>query len=274
MKGLTFTSLILFLPFFSFGQLNFNLYHGPYAMARGNIYSIQKQAQSIYGNPAQLAEHPGWSLNASATNRFEMLNLNCYQAGIKYNATAIGNFSVGLLHQGSDQFRDQKFHLSYGRKILTNMDLGIQFDWLHNQVNGYENIDKITVELGAVFRVSSDLLIALHLFNPLAQAYARDRTLSSGMTLGLSYQLGSRIKLMAEVEKDFYHNSQIKSAIDYTLMDNFALCIGMYTTENAPNITGGLHYKLQDYLALDLAIAYHPYLGISSALGMDCYLRD
>lgn len=273
MKYPTFISLILLIPLFSFGQLNFNYYRGPYALARGNIYTLHKNAQSIYGNPAQLAPQPGWSINASATNQFEILNLNSYQAGIKYQTSTFGQFSLGIMHQGTDHYRDQKFQLSYGRKILAKMDVGIQFDWLHNQVNGYENIDKITVELGAVCQLSEELQIALHLFNPLAQTYARDRTLNSGMTLGLGYQLGSKIRLMAEVEKDFFHHAQIKTAIDYSLMDNFAICIAMFTTQNTPNITGGLHYKISDHLTLDLAIAYHPYLGISSSLGMDYYLR-
>jgi hypothetical protein len=264
---------LLLWPFLqSRAQLSFNQFHGPAALATGNTYATLSGCQAAYGNPALLLGHPGWSANLSVQNQYEIPELTVFQGSIIFSREKIGGFGLSLLQLGSGSYRDQGISFSYARPLLSNLNLGIQFDWWHTSIAGYPSINQFTVEIGMLYLLSPSISLGLHLFNPFHQRYHYGRVLPTFMTLGLQYQLTDYLVLVAEVEKDIYRPARIKAGIRYGLFDNFNLSAGFFTTERSPNLTAGVHYQLRQHLRIDLAIQYHQWLGICSALGIDYYL--
>lgn len=253
-------------------QLSFNQFHGAKSLATGNIYTVQNGIQSLYGNPAQLLSVEQWAANLNVQNQYEIPEITAFQLSTAHHSKKLGALGICLFQMGTGSFRDQQFGLVYAKTISGKVSLGIKLNWLHTTMEGYSSIDKITVEIGSVYRLSDRIEMALHIFNPALQNYAAGRALPVCMSLGLKYVLNDQLILMSEIEKDIYHPSRIKVGIKYKLMHNFTIALGMYSSEKSANLTAGIGYYLSDKLDLDLSFCYHQWLGLSSSLGMDYYI--
>jgi hypothetical protein len=271
-----FTLILLFAGIYCIAQcqLSFNHYHGSSALSIGNAYAHITGVQSIYGNPANLCSVEGWAVNISALNQYEIPELTSFQSGIMYGDPKLGHFGFSIFQLGTTDYRDQKFLAAYARNIGRKINLGIASSFMHTQMNGYQDIDRLTLEIGAVYEIMSNIKFAIHLFNPLIRQYSKDQIIPVIMTAGLLFSMGSQADLFLEFEKNIYKPVFMKFGLKYKPTERFHIGAGFFTTDGYPNITAGIQYLQTSKISFGFGISYHQYLGISSTIGIDYYLRS
>ena len=201
----------------------------------------------------------------SAEQRFILNDLNNFGVGFAMPTTS-GTFGVSVHYFGFEEFNQSKIGLSYARKLMEKLSVGIQFDMVSTQIAEYGNKNLFTFEIGVQSELIENLLLGFHLYNPVKLEIIEDEFLPTILRAGLTYTASKKLLLHAELEKDFDFPFIFKSGIEYELVNDFWLRIGVQTNPTA--LSFGLGYQLKNGLRFDLASNYHQELGITPSIGV------
>jgi len=153
---------------------------------------------------------------------------------------------------------------AFGEKISA----GVQLDYLKNQIaEGYSNKGVMTVEVGLMMKVIKNLLIGVHVFNPVRvkiNDYNNER-LATIMKLGASYMFSEKVMLAIEVNKSNSEQPQFKAGLEYLILKELYLRAGIGTNPSTMSFGVGVNLK---QFKIDLSSSYHQVLGYTPQIGI------
>jgi hypothetical protein len=217
---------------------------------------------SVSYNQAGLAYLEKPSVGLYHENRFMMkeLGLSSFSGILPVKP---GTFGFSYNYFGFSLYHEDKFGLSFGKKLGKNFAAGLQLDYFRSYVSGLDNHNpKITFELGLLSFPTENLAIGVHVFNPLPEnpGIGKDIQLPSSFELGLAYTLQNKIILAAESEKEFSQDLILKFGIEYLPVSQLAL--RMEISSDPSQYSFGVGYRTKRFWT-NLAFSNHLVLGLT-----------
>ena len=257
-----------FSSFFLYGQNGSTYSNGARSIAMGNTGINFTDINSLLTNQAGLADIKTTSFLIAADRRFALTDLNNLTAGFAL-PTQSGTFGVSINYFGFDLYNETKVGLTYARKLMDKLSIGIQFDMLNTRIPEYGSKSLFTFEVGLQSELSENLTLGFHLFNPVKLETVEGEYLPTVIQGGISYSPTQKVLFNVELEKDIDFPFTIKSGIEYEMVDNFWLRVGFSTAPTS--VSFGIGYLMTNGLRLDIASNYHQELGFTPgvSLGFD-----
>lgn len=224
-----------------------------------NTGITQNGVWSNFTNQAGLAEINKFTIGLGIENTFLLKELST-----RFTACAIpvnsGVFGVNISYTGFELYNESKIGLAFAKKLSDNFNLGVQLDYLGIYAEeSTNNINKFTFEIGVQKRLTKNLSLGAHIYNP-KLSHNEIKTTSSIFKLGLSYNVNQKVLAFTEVELESEEDAKLKIAIEYKIIPQMQLRTGFYTNPNQN--TFGIGYNL-DKIQFDIAIKKHHILGYS-----------
>jgi hypothetical protein len=265
MKNCCLLCLMLLLPW-SLAASNEPRAGGARSLALSSSSLTLSDPYSVLNNQATMAFLEEISFSLYAEQRFLQSELGYYAGGFTL-PTKSGVFGLAINYSGFDLYNEQKIGLAYGRLFSKNIAGGIQIDYLSTSVSEYGTSGAFTFEAGLFIRMTGQLAAAAHVYNPIAvNSGFEDEKIPTLFRLGLTYEPGEKILLLAEAEKDIDRPARIKAAIEYRLADMLHLRGGAAT--NPSQYSFGVGVNVQ-HLRIDIASSYHQVLGFTPGLSVN-----
>lgn len=259
-----------FFPFLLFGQNGSTYANGARSAAMGNTGLNFNDINSLFNNQAGLADLEATSFLIAAERKFALADLNNLTAGVAL-PTSSGTFGISLNYFGFDLYNETKVGLAYSRRLMDKLSVGIQFDMLNTRIPEYGSKNLFTFEIGLQSELSKNLTLGFHLFNPVKLETVEGEYLPTVIQGGISYAPSKKVLVNVELEKDIDFPFTIRTGIEYEMVDNFWLRLGVNTEPASVNF--GIGYLMQNGLRLDIASSYHQELGFTPAVSLGFDLK-
>ena len=230
------------------------------AMGRTGVASTD--FWSVYNNQAGLAYIEQSGVGFYYENHFMLnnMNFNQFSAALK---TKFGGFGLNVSYSGYSNFNEKRIGLAYGKALGKRFAVGVQLDYLNTFIAyDYGSKSMITFEVGLMARITDDLTLGAHVFNPIKARLSDydDERIPAVLNIGLNWKLNSGFVAAIEAESDMINPLVLKGGLEYNVMDLMYLRIGI---SNNPNIFSfGVGLKLKGF-KLDFASSMHQVLGYS-----------
>ncbi len=273
MKLLPTASLFLFLNVSAFVSNGQDICQpGSRSLALAGSSASLAGCWSVFGNQAGLAGITRIEIGGAFFNRFLVSELST-RAGLVVVPVQSSVFAISLYQFGKTPFRQEKYGLTYSRRISPHLNFGLQFNYYRlflSEDNRF--VGSSGLELGFQYSFP-DLVLGLHVRNPYKTGF--DTHLGtyrycSKVNLGAFYQLSDSFGLMVEIENDFSPQIIVRTGIEYGILDKFYLRAGVSGRPYQFSAGIGFHQK---NLTVDLASSYHTYLGNSPSVSFQYQFR-
>src|SRR5690606_7500333 len=180
-----------------------------------------------------------------------------------------GTFALSAHSFGNSLYAQRTFGLAYAMKLGEGLRVGLQLDYLHVQLGeGYGSTGAVTAELGVQARITEQLWIGAHLYNPnratLGGPYAERAPTVLGA--GLGYTFNDQVLLTAGVVKDIDRPEQFRAGIEYRPLPALFLRTGMGTGPTRAHFGAGVRMGQLD---LDLAAVIRAQLGLTPMVNLN-----
>jgi hypothetical protein len=221
---------------------------------------------SVFGNQAGLASADYLTVGGSFQNRFLVQELSC-RSGFIVVPVQTSRFAFSMSQFGQIPFRQEKFGLTYARKLGERLSFGVQFNW-YRLFLSEENrsAGSFGAELGIQYRLTSSLIVGIHTVNP----YQTSIKLSSGrftypscVRVGAFYHFSKVFSMTSELENDFNDHFVLKTGFEYSILEKLFVRGGV--SGKPYRISAGFGFDLKK-LTLDLATTYNQDLGHSPSV--------
>lgn len=222
---------------------------------------------SAQNNQSGLAEIKNIQAGFYYENRFLLKELS-----LKSMAVAIpsktGVFGIIANHFGYELYNETKFGLSFAKRLFNNFDAAIQIDYLNTHISeNYGNKGILTFEAGIRTKLSRQIIIAAHLFNPVKAKlteYNNER-IPSILKFGALYYPASKVIVSAEIEKNINYKADFRAGLEYNISKSIFLRTGISTYPQCFSLGLGFEYRK---VKLDFASSVHQILGYSPQFSM------
>lgn len=218
---------------------------------------------SAINNQAGLALLDKINVGLSTENRFLIKELSTYSLAFNIPTNNAG-FGFNLSRFGSTFYNETSIGVGYGMKLSRNFSIGIQLDYFSiKQANGYGAKTSYYFEGGFHYKVSSDLKIAAHFFNP---AISSDNIIEVAeiYQLGLSYQLQDQALLLMSIKYHSVWQLSIHTGIEFQIQ---SLRARLGYASKPEKLTFGLGYCYKR-LSIDISNSIHSSLGNSPQISL------
>jgi hypothetical protein len=234
--------------------------------ALAEVSSPLSDCWSAFGNQAGLAGITKPEAGGSFQNRFLVSELSS-SAGLLVLPVQSSVFAVSIYQFGKIPFRQEKFGLAYSRKLMPQLNFGVQFNYYRLFLSEDNRSAGVAgLELGIQYFFNQRLVAGMHVVNPFRtgiKLYSGNFNFASLINIGTLYQLSDSFSLMAELENNFEQRFRIKAAMEYRVLNKFFLRIG--TSGKPMQLSAGIGFQVNK-LTIDLASAYNQYLGNSPSV--------
>ena len=262
--------ILLFTINPAFGQRGYTPSNGATSMSMGGIQSTHEGIDAILNNQAGLSSIHNFGFIASSEQRFLLSELVTIAAGAVYGDKNLGTFGLMMSSFGIDEFREQKIGFAYSRKLLDNLSIGGQLDYLSTRIDGYGKSSTITFELGIQSKVSKEVLVGFHIFSPGTIRQGPESDLPTQINAGISYFPSEKLLVSAEVEKIIDLEYSLRLGISYKIYDQLSLRAG--ASSGATTVSFGLAYVLNQQIHFEGAFSQHEILGTTPGASLK-YLK-
>lgn len=188
------------------------------------------------------------------------LNYNQLSAVLK---TYRGGFGVNVSYFGYGQYNEKKIGLAYGMQLGKRFSVGAQLDYLNTYIaQNYGSKGVVTFEVGVMAKITDDVTMGAHVFNPISAKLAEydDERIPTLLSLGLNWDLSNDFTAAVEAQSDMDHPLILKAGLEYNIMDLLYVRIGLSNNPNVFTFGAGLYYK---GFRLDFSSSMHQVLGYS-----------
>lgn len=209
---------------------------------------------AMYTNQAGTAFLEGWAIDVSADQRFGLEELTTFSFAAATSLN-IGTVGVSIGQYGFDAFSEQKIGLSYARLLTSKLAIGGQLDVLGYKIDGFGNTYAFTAEVGIYSKISKQIHLAAHVYNPMNSKINEREDLDSRMKIGLRYIPSDKLDLFTEAEKIIDRNLQIKLGAKYNAMKNLDLMAG--ANLEITSFHFGFNYRVQDQFNIAAAFSFN-----------------
>jgi len=257
--------IIFLLPLMSFAS-NENIATGARSAAMGNVGVVLDDAFSVFNNQAGLTGVKKVSTGICSEKRFLVSGVNLHGA-LAAIPTNSGVFGIGLSYFGFDLYNEKKVGLAFAKALGEKFSMGVQLDYLSTYISEYGSKSAVTFEGGILAKVTKELKIGAHIYNPLRvkMGVYREEKLPTIMKIGLAYQPSQKIIFALETEKDIDLKPVVKAGIDYKIVEKFSLRGGIST--NPINASFGFGVNLKK-IKIDFSSSFHQQLGYTPKMGL------
>jgi hypothetical protein len=217
--------------------------------------------------PALLAgrETGGWAVGAS--KRTGLDDLTELAATAHLHLPWKDQIAIGIQHTGIEGFSEQRFTLSYARRLFQKLNMAVQFDLNRNVAEEYEDFYATSWSVSLHAPLMKELSMSAWIYNPLGNINNYD--LPSMARIGILYKPSDVLGVAIEIEKDWRHNARFKAGINYRIHPRLALRWGVGTEPSI--INAGISWNLLQQMALSGGWRYHSRLGSSFSAGLSSY---
>jgi hypothetical protein len=240
---------------------------GARSSALGNASVSLADVWSTHHNQAGLGFVREISAGVYYENRFLLKEISVRGATVALPIKG-GTFGLAMSNFGYTAYSENKYSLSFAKAFGHRLSAGIALDYLSTKIaEGYGSKGVIAAEAGIVARPMKELSIAAHLFNPTRAKVAEynDERLPTVLRLGAEYTFSDKVLVAVETQKDISEKAEFKAGIEYKVVKEFYLRIGIST--NPVLSAFGFGINLKD-LKVDISANYHQVLGISPQIGL------
>ncbi|MEJ6693025.1 MAG: hypothetical protein QNL00_05500 [Saprospiraceae bacterium] len=209
---------------------------------------------AMYTNQAGTAFLEGWAVDVSVDRRFNLEELTTFSFAA---ATSLNFGTVGILvgQYGFDAYSEQKIGLSYARLLTSYLAISGQFDVLGFKIDGFGNNYSYTVEVGLYSKLSDQVHLAAHIFNPTSSKLSDEEELDSRIKIGVRYIPSNKVDFFTEIEKIIDRSVQIKLGAEYAVLDNLDLMAG--ANLEIKSFHFGFKYLVQNKITLVAAFSFN-----------------
>ena len=247
----------------------YHLPEGAGEAGMGSVCIMKTGFWSAFQNQALLAYNRSYSAGINYENRFNISELGTRMAGIVIPA---GRASLGMVysHFGYSCFRREMGGVACGLALGEKIAAGIQVDYFSERAAGeYDNFQSVTCEAGLTVKPQENIMIGLHIFNPVPNSVRRT-PLPTSLRAGAGIELSKVLFAGAEAEMSSGKKLLFRTGFEYEAARNFRIR-GGFCTENT-SFSFGLGYLVK-FLKLDLSFASHEKLGVTSSASLIFKIR-
>jgi hypothetical protein len=230
----------------------------------GSVCVMKTGFWSSFYNQSLLAYNNSFAAGFNYENRFNLWELGTQTAAITIPA---GKASMGAIysHFGYSYFRRSMVGLACGMMLSENLAAGVQADYFLEKTSGdYDAYQSLTCEAGISFRPSENVIVGIHVFNPVPGSL-RKTIMPSSIRAGAGIELSKVLFAGAEAEMSSGRKLTIRTGFEYEVINKLWLR-GGFSSENT-SFTFGLGYLIKS-LKIDLSFATHEKLGITSCASL------
>ena len=240
---------------------------GARAAALGGASLTFTDVYSAQNNQAGLGFLKNASVGAYYENRFLLKQLS-YSSFVGALPIKKGAFGLTYTGFGYSAFKQSKLGLGYGMKLSENFSAGVGLNYLTYRIGDiYGKASAFAVELGLQGKLSKQITVAAHIYNPNRAKITNynNEKIPSQLRFGVQYKFSKQLLVLAEAEKSTYTNVNFKGGVEYAPAKEFYLRAGAnsYPTQ----VAFGIGVNLEG-LKFDLSSSYHNILGFSPQVGL------
>jgi len=246
------------------GSNPFHLPAGAAQTGMGSVCTVKPGFWSSFRNQALISSFPSAAAGFNYEDRFNISELGSRSAAIIIPA---GRTSLGLIcsHFGFSHFKRVSAGIACGLTLSEKMSAGIQIDYFHEKASGEYNIfQTVTFEGGLTVSASDNILLAMHLFNPVPNSL-RKTLMPSTITAGAGLKISQGLFTAIEAVLSTSSGMILKTGVEYSANEKFTLR-GGFCSENSA-FTFGLGYSFRS-IVLDISFASHEKLGITTNMSV------
>jgi len=261
LKSILFIFLFVISISLSFGQ-NTLINVGGRSAAMGRTGVASSDFWSVNNNQAGLAFTEKSGAGFFYQNLYMMNDLNYNQVSAVLK-THQGGFGLNVSYFGYGQYNEKKIGLAYGMQLGKRFALGAQLDYLHTYIaQDYGSKGVITFEVGMMTKITDELTLGAHIFNPIQAKLTdyNDERIPTLLRLGLNWDLSKDFTAAIEAESDIDHSLALKAGLEYNIMDLMYARIGVSNNPNIFSFGVGLYFG---GFKLDFSSSMHQVLGYS-----------
>jgi hypothetical protein len=225
------------------------------------------------GNPAALAGYQHNTVGVGYADRFQVPELG---TGLLFATIQIPE-GVGLLalnYFGSESFNQSSFSLAYGHALSPWLDAGISMEYHHTSIAAVnQSASAISGDLSLIIRPVEQVDLTLILENPTRTKFNNDSgaLLPGNLRFGISYFEIQKFYLSAQLGWIDFKRVSCSFGFEYRLFKFLNIRSGV----QFPDVTTysfGFGWTFER-LNIDIGFEQHPWLGLSSAIGVSYEIR-
>ncbi len=248
-----------------------NLFSGARAGGMANAAVALYDFWAISHNQAGITKINTLAAGIHTESRFLQKEMSLASVAVIYPLNS-GNLGASLQYFGSSLYSEGKAGLAYARMFGDKLSTGLQLNYMFTAIGeGYGSTGTISAELGFLYELFPDLIVAAHIFNPAKASlkteclHQTEEYISSILRLGAAYSFSQNVLLSLEVGKDLRHDAVLKLGIEYRIGDIMYVRTGISTNPVMNAFGFGL---LTGKIRMDICTAYHYVLGYSPQAGI------
>lgn len=255
--------------FFSLGLTAQNITIGARQAALGGASITLDDVYSAQNNQAGLGFMKNASVGAYYENRFllKQLSYSSFVAAVPIKKA--GCFGMVYSGFGYSLFKQSKVGLDYGLLLSENFSAGVGINYLSYKTGDatYGKASAFTVELGLQGKLSKQVMVAAHIYNPNRAKITdyNNEQIPSQLQFGIQYRVSKQLLILGEAEKSSYSNINIKGGLEYAPAKEFYIRGGVNSYPTQASF--GFGYN-SDNFKVDLSSSYHSILGFSPQIGL------
>ncbi len=256
--------LFLFLHLTASGDNPFSSVPGAAEAGMGYSCVAGPGFWSAFHNQALLPAKRSLAIGFNYLNRFNIKELGTRSAGI---IIPLGNATVGAVysHFGYSDFNRQSAGLACGLNLSEKISAGVQIDYFSERTSGeYDTRQALTFETGLSVKPSENVIIGIHVFNPLPNTL-RKTSIPSTLRIGAGSYLNSTLFAALEAEMSTGGIIILRTGFQYEAVKNIWMRGGFITESNSFCFGLGFLTKLAQ---IDLAFSTHETLGVTSSVSL------
>jgi len=239
---------------------------GPRSAGLGETGLGFSDINAAYTNPAGLHGLSGFSIQANITRPFSIKELSRAQLAAATNLSKTGFVFGTLSGKSTSGYQQTRISTGYGRKLISNLSIALEFETLMLFLRGYGNSTTIGYGLSLQHRPFTNLIVGVHIRNPVPVFNEGPVIPKSTFSAGISYMISTLVYVNIEAFKDTQFKLRIKSGIEYHPHPVFTLRFG--ATTNPAQFHFGFGWLAKERMIVDFSVAYHTLLGITPSVGV------
>lgn len=186
-----------------------------------------------------------------------------------------GTFGIGVDRFGYDLYNETRASLGYAMRFGDGLRAAVQVNYLGVGLGAnYGSTSTWAAELGMQARLSDEIWIAAHLYNPTqAKLDARtesevtlDERVPTMLRAGLGWLVSSKLTITGDAEKDLDRPERFRFGLEYAPSKALYLRTGISTAPVSGHFGAGFRTERLD---IDLAVAVRAQLGPTPMINLN-----
>jgi len=222
---------------------------------------------AAFQNQAGLADIEKFSAGFAIENRFLVPELNIGAFALAM-PTEVGVINLNIQRFGNTLYAETRYGIGFSKSFNEVISLGLQLNYFETRLGeNYGTSGRLVGEFGFRAKVSDDLYVGGHIFNPTRVGISSSlrEKIPTNFRLGAQYSFSDQLTVFGEIEKPINNSTMVKAAFEYQFLEKFYLRAGLSNRPLQNSFGFGIDLGS---LRFDLAGQYNQILGFSPQVGL------